>query len=93
MWWGRLPPVLRKKKEKSDRMVLEYLRELLSDRFGCAGEDVEMPTLLDDLNLTVDDLGEIALCLGELYGTQIPTAELLSFQTVEDLVGYVEDQL
>ena len=73
-------------------MVLEYLRELLSDRYGCDPQDVEMAASLDELNITKNDLDEIVLCLGELYGTVIPTADLYAFETVEDLVGYVEDR-
>lgn len=74
-------------------MVLNYLVTLLSDRYGCEGEDVVMAATLDDLNLTADDLGDIALFLGEVYGVDIPTDALRSFETVEDLVGYVEDRL
>ena len=74
-------------------MVLEYLQELFGDRYGCDPEEVEMAASLDELNITNDDLDEIALCLGELYGTVIPTADLHAFETVEDLVGYVEDRL
>lgn len=74
-------------------MVLNYLVTLLSDRYGCDSEDVIMAASLDDLNLTADDRGEIALFLGEVYGVEIPTEELCAFETIEDLVGYVEDRL
>ena len=74
-------------------MVLSYLVTLLSDRYGCDSEDVIMAASLDELNLTADDLGEIALFLGEVYGVEIPTEALTEFETIEDLVGFVEDRL
>lgn len=74
-------------------MVLPYLVTLFCDRYGCFEEDVTMAARLDDLNLTSDDIGEIAMFLGEVYGVEIPTDELKAFETVEDLVGFVEDRL
>ena len=74
-------------------MVLHYLITLLADRYGCDPEDVTMAALLDDLNLTMDDRGEISMLLGELYGVEIPTDDLETFETVEDLVGFVEDRM
>lgn len=73
--------------------VLEYLRGLIADRFGCEEEDVFMAANLDELNLSADDRTEIALCLQDLYGVEISSRELDSFETVEDLVGYVEDRM
>lgn len=72
--------------------VLPFLTKQLADRYGCDPEDVTMAATLDDLNLSDDDRSEIALLLGEVFGVEIPTGELLSFETVEDLVGYVEDR-
>ena len=74
-------------------MVLRQLTRLLTDRFGCEEQDVEMGTLLEDLNLTGDDRDEIALYLWELYVTAPPPEELPPFETVEDLVGYIEDRM
>lgn len=74
-------------------MVLNDLVTLLSDRYGCDEDEIQMAATLDDLNLTADDLDEIALFLGEVYGVEIPTADLRAFETIEDVVGYVEDRL
>ena len=74
-------------------MVLPYLTSLLTDRYGCDSDEVTMAARLDDLNLTADDRGEIALFLGEVYGVDIPADELDAFETVEDMVGFVEDRL
>lgn len=74
-------------------MVLDYLKELLPDRFGCEEELVTMTATLDDLNLSNDDRAEIAVCLLDLYGVEIPADELNGLETIEDMVGYVEDRL
>lgn len=74
-------------------MVLPYLATVLPDRCGCDPEDVTMAARLDDLNLSRDDLSDVALLLQELYGVEMPTEELDAAETIEDLVGYVEDRL
>lgn len=74
-------------------MVLEALRRLLSDRFGCDSGDIELASTLDDLNLYADDLAEIAVWFGEAYGVDVTTEELNTFETVEDIVGYIEDHM
>lgn len=74
-------------------MVLDALRHLLSDRFGCDSDDIELASTLDDLNLYTDDLAEIAVWFGEAYGVEITTEELYAFETVEDIVGYIEDHM
>ena len=74
-------------------MTLPFLRQLLVDRYGCDVEDVLMATTLDELNLSADDLAEIVMCLYEAFGVDIPEAEWSQFETVEDLLGYIEDRL
>lgn len=74
-------------------MVLEYLKHFFADHFGCDEEDVTMAATLDQLNLSADDKYETAICLQDLYGVEIPADCLQSFETVEDMVGYIEDRL
>lgn len=73
-------------------MVLELLTALLVDRFGCDAEDVTMAASFDDLNITDDERYELAAVLSEVYlSTQ--SDDFPPFDTVEDLVGYVEDRM
>lgn len=73
-------------------MVLELLTALLVDRFGCEAEDVTMAASFDDLNITDDERYELAAVLSEVYlSTQ--SDDFPPFDTVEDLVGYVEDRM
>lgn len=74
-------------------MVLQKLTYLLSDRYGCDPEDVVMAASLDDLNITDDERYDVATLLWEMY---IPAAlpdDFPPFETVEDLVGFIEDRM
>ena len=73
-------------------MVLEQLTVLLVDRFGCDPEDVTMAASFDDLNITDDERYELAAVLSEWY-LSTPSDVFPPFDTVEDLVGYIEDQM
>lgn len=73
-------------------MVLEQLTVLLVDRFGCDPEDVTMAASFDELNITDDERYELAAVLSELY-ISTPIDDFPPFDTVEDLVGYIEDQM
>ncbi len=74
-------------------MVLQQLTHLLTDRFGCDPEEITMAASLDDLNITDDERYDLAMLLWEMY---IPAAlpdEWPLLETVEDLVGFIEDQM
>lgn len=74
-------------------MVLSTVAQFAAQQCGCDPEDVEMAALLDDLNITSEDRSELAVLLESQYMVEIPTEDLDAFETVEDIVGYVEDRL
>ena len=74
-------------------MILEPVRRLCVDRYGCEAEDVELAASLRELNLTRDDLSELAAILEEQYGVPVPDDVLDSVEILEDLIGYIEDRL
>lgn len=73
--------------------VLEIIEDLFSEKYGCLPEDVTMEATLDDLNVTVYEREDMALTLEEYFGVGIDDAALNGFETVEDVVGYIEDAL
>ena len=73
--------------------VLEEVRDFLCERCGCFYEDVEMAASLDELNVADFEREDLAFLLTERHGVEIPNEELFAFETVEDLVGYIEDRL
>ncbi len=71
--------------------VLDVLVTLFSEKYGCEAEDVEMAASLDDLNIAPHEREDMALLLEEMYGVSFDDETLDGFQTVEDIVAYVED--
>ncbi len=73
--------------------VLDVLVGLFSEKYGCEPEDVEMAASLDELNIAPHEREDMAMILEEMYGVDIDDDSLFGFETVEDIVGYVEDIL
>lgn len=73
--------------------VLDVLTALFCRNYGCEPEDVQMAATLDDLNIAPHEREDMAVFLGEMYGVSIDDESLDGFETVEDVVGFVEDYL
>ena len=73
--------------------VLDVLVGLFSEKYGCESEDVEMAASLDELNIAPHERDDMAMILEEMYGVAIDDRALADFETVEDVVAYVEDAL
>ncbi|MBQ4332825.1 MAG: hypothetical protein IJC33_03505 [Clostridia bacterium] len=73
--------------------VLDVLTALFCEKYACDPECVEMAATLDELNIAPHEREDMAVFLGELYGVDIDDTTLDGFETVEDVVGYVEDHL
>ena len=73
--------------------VLDVLTALFCRNYGCEPEDVQMAATLDELNIAPHEREDMAVFLGEMYGVDIDDDVLYGFDTVEDVVGYVEDHL
>ena len=73
--------------------VLDVLTALFCEKYACDPECVEMAASLDELNIAPHEREDMAVFLGELFGVEIDDATLDGFDTVEDVVGYVEDYL
>lgn len=73
--------------------VLDVLLRMFCTQFGCEPEDVELAATLDELNIAPHERAHMALVLEELYGIAIDDDTLDGFETVEDVVGYIEDHL
>ena len=73
--------------------VLDVLTALFCEKYGCDAEDVEMAASLDALNIAPHEREDMAMVLGEMYGIDFDDNRLFGFETVEDVVGYIEDIL
>ena len=73
--------------------VLDILTALFCEKYGCDPEDVDMAASLDELNIAPHEREDMAMVLGEMYGIDFDDDALFGFETVEDVVGYIEDIL
>jgi len=73
--------------------VLDVLMRLLCTKYGCEPEDVEMAASLDELNIAPHEREDMAMVLEEIYGIPIDDDTLERFETVEDVVGFIEDRM
>lgn len=60
--------------------------------YGCEGP-LGPESGLDELKLTAAQRDELMKRTGELYGVEIPDGALAGFETLGDLVGYIEERL
>lgn len=73
--------------------VLDMLTRLFCEKYACDPEVVTMDATLDELNIAPHEREDMALLLSEAYGVEIDDDALFAFDTVEDVVGFVEDRI
>ena len=73
-------------------MVFEKIREIIIEQLQDDESEVTMDTnLMKDLSADSLDADEIFMAIENEYGIEIPDEEAEKFQTVRDLVKYVEE--
>ena len=74
-------------------MVFETIQTMLAQCLGCDEDRIHADTvILEDLECSPDDLGEVFLGLEEEFGVLVPEQYLSGSLTVADLVRLVENQ-
>ena len=75
-------------------MVFEKVREIIVEQLGVDESDVTMDThLMKDLEADSLDAVEIIRAIEDEYGIEIPDEDAEKFQSVSDLVKFVEANL
>ena len=75
-------------------MVFEKVREIIVEQLGVEESDVTMDThLMKDLEADSLDAVEIIMAIEDEYGIEIPDEDAEKFQSVSDLVKFVEANL
>jgi acyl carrier protein len=73
-------------------MVFEKIRDMIVEQLGVDADMVQMDTnLMKDLEADSLDAVEIILGIEEEFGLEIPDEEAEKFETVRDLVDYVNE--
>ncbi|MGI6212306.1 MAG: acyl carrier protein [Anaerovoracaceae bacterium] len=73
-------------------MTFEKIRDIIVEQLSVDGSMVTPDTnLIKDLEADSLDAVEIIMAIEEEFGIEIPDEEAEKFQTVSDLVEYVDD--
>ena len=73
-------------------MIFDKIKDIIIDQLQVEESDVNMDTnLMKDLSADSLDAVEIIMAIEDTFGIEIPDEDAEKFQTVEDLVKYVEE--
>ena len=74
-------------------MVFEKVKKVFVDTINCTEDEVELDKRLsEDLDIDSLDAVEIGMALESAFDIEIPDEELAKFETVKDVVDYIESQ-
>ena len=72
-------------------MVLDKIKEFIVEQLGVSEEDIQPETnLMKDLEADSLDAVEIIMAIEDEYDIEIPDEDAEKFQTINDIVNYVE---
>ena len=75
-------------------MILDKIKALIVDQTGISADSLDLSTsLMSDIEADSLDAVEIIMAIEEEYDIEIPDEEAEKFQSVRDLVEYVEEQI
>ncbi len=75
-------------------MIFEKIKEIIMEQLSVDESMVTMETnLMKDLEADSLDAVEIIMAIEEEYGIEIPDEEAERFQSVSDIVEYVEEKV
>ena len=73
-------------------MTFDKIKDIIIDQLQVEESEVNMDTnLMKDLSADSLDAVEIIMAIEDTFGIEIPDEDAEKFQTVEDLVKYVEE--
>ena len=74
------------------KTMLEKMKEIISEQLSVDASDIELTTSFkDDLGADSLDLFELVMALEEEYNCEIPSDDLSSIATVEDVIKYLKE--
>ena len=73
-------------------MTFDKIKDIIIEQLAVEESEVNMDTnLMKDLSADSLDAVEIIMAIEDTFGIEIPDKDAEKFQTVEDLVKYVEE--
>ena len=74
-------------------MVFDKIKEIIVEQLGVEEEEVTLTThLMKDLEADSISAVEIVMAIEEAFGIEVSDEDAEKFQTVGDIVKYVEEQ-
>lgn len=71
--------------------MLEKMKSIIAEQLNVGEETIlASSSLKDDLGADSLDLFELVMALEEAFETEIPTEDLSSIETVEDIINYLK---
>ncbi len=73
--------------------MLEKLKEIIAEQLSVDADEIDLSTSFkDDLGADSLDLYELVMALEEEYNCEIPSDDLTTIATVEDVIKFLKDQ-
>ena len=74
-------------------MILEKIKAIIAEQLGVEEEDVKVEThLMKDLEADSLDAVEIIMAIEDEFDIEVPDEDAEKFQTVKDIISYIEAQ-
>jgi len=74
-------------------MTFEKVRDIIVDTINCGEEEItETANLKDDLGMDSLDAMELSMAIEEAFGLTIEEEALKKFDTVKDIIDYLESR-
>lgn len=74
-------------------MAFDKIKEIIAGQLNVSEDDIQLEThLMKDLEADSLDAVEIIMAIEDVFGIEIPDEDAEQFQTVNDLVSYVESK-
>ena len=74
-------------------MIFDKIKEIIAEQLGVEEDAVKMEThLMKDLEADSLDAVEIIMAIEDEFDIEVPDEEKKKFQTVTDIVKYVEEK-
>lgn len=73
--------------------MFEKIKEIVAEQLSCSEDEITMETSFkDDLGADSLDLFELVMALEEEYEVEIPSEDLATINTVEDVINYLKEK-
>lgn len=73
--------------------MLEKLKEIIAEQLSVDADEIDLNTSFkDDLGADSLDLYELVMALEEEYNCEIPSDDLTTIATVEDVIRFLKEQ-